>query len=124
MDVEVGQRDDRAHAVRRDELLQERDVCVVVDARRRDAQVRGVLRGRERVGVGGDRERMARERGHDVVTLADAGQQHGGHQSSWSLATVSERSPRRRLSSETTALVGMLPRLISGPNRLMSHVCW
>ncbi len=75
VDVEVRQRDDRADAVLRAEPLEEGDVARVVDARRRDPEVRGVLRGGERVRVGGDRERVAGERADDVVALPDAGEQ-------------------------------------------------
>ena len=54
---------------------QRRHVGRVVDQRHRDAVVRGVLRGRERVRVGGDDRRVLGEGGDDVVALADAGEE-------------------------------------------------
>ena len=39
--------------------------------------VRRVLRRRERIRVGGHHDRVLRERGHDVVALAHAGEQYG-----------------------------------------------
>ena len=62
LEVEVGERDHGAHVVALDQLGQERDVARVVGARRRDAHVGGVLRGRQRARVGGDDERVPRER--------------------------------------------------------------
>ncbi len=60
------------------QLPQERDVLGRVRARRGDAVVGGVLRGRQRAHVGRDHGRVLREGGDDVVALADAGQQDGG----------------------------------------------
>ena len=93
LDVEVGQRDDGADVVLGDELLEERDVAGVVDARRRDGEVGGVARGRERVGIGGDRERVLGERADDVVALADAGEQDRGALAA--IAALSHRRPAR-----------------------------
>src|SRR3954469_1215400 len=52
-----------------------------------------------------------------VGRLAVAG--HEDH-----VAIVSERSPRRSVSSESTSSGAMLPRLTSGPKRSMNHTCW
>ena len=49
LDVEVGQRDDRADVVLGDEPLEEWDVVGVVDPRRADGEVRGIARGCQRV---------------------------------------------------------------------------
>ncbi len=78
LDVEVGQRQDGADLVGFAELAQRLHVVGVLDERYGRADVRGVLRGRERRGVGGDGLRQAREAGDDVVALADAGEEHGG----------------------------------------------
>ena len=77
LDVEVGERDHGADVVARAQLGEEGDVAGVVDARWRDAVLRGVLRGRKRVRIGGDRRRELREAGDDVVALADAGEEDG-----------------------------------------------
>jgi hypothetical protein len=75
LDVEVGERDDRADVVLGAQLGERRHVVGIVDARRGEAVVRGVLRGCERIRVGGDRRRVLGEGGDDVVALADAGEE-------------------------------------------------
>jgi hypothetical protein len=77
LDVEVGQRQHGADFVLFAELAQRRHVVRVADERHGGAHVRGVLRRRERRGVGGDRARQLGEAGDDVIALADAGQEHG-----------------------------------------------
>ena len=76
LEIEVGQRHNRADVVLAAQLGERRDVRGIVDPRHRHASVRGVLGRRERVGIGGDRERVLGERRDDVVALADAREQH------------------------------------------------
>ena len=92
---------------------QERDVAGIVGARRRDAHVGRVLRGRQRAHVGGDHRRVPREGGDDVVALADARQQDRGLHV-WKRVNVSERRPSRRLSTPIRSCGRMLPRLDVG----------
>jgi hypothetical protein len=75
LDVQVGQRYHGAHGELVAQRLQRRNVAGVVDARNGAARVRRVLRRRERVGVGRHHRRVLGERRHDVVALADAGEQ-------------------------------------------------
>ena len=77
--VEVGERDHEPCLVRADELLQRREVTRIVDERNDRALVRVVERGRERVGVDGDRARAGTPKGgDDVDTLPGAGEEDGG----------------------------------------------
>ncbi len=78
LDVEVGQRQHGADFVLFAELAQRPQVTRVIDERDGCADVRGVLRGRERRGVDGDGAGQAGEAGDDVVALADAGQEDCG----------------------------------------------
>jgi hypothetical protein len=77
LQVEIGERDDGPDAELRAQLLQRRHVAGVVEARHRALMVGGVLGGRERVGVGRDRDRQLRERRDERVALADAGDEDG-----------------------------------------------
>ena len=72
---EIGQGQDGPHLVVLDELLEERHIARVVDRGRRAPDIRRVLGGRERVGIGGHDEGVLSERADDVVALADAGKQ-------------------------------------------------
>ncbi len=107
--------------MRGDDALEKRDVVGIVDPRRCDLHVGGVAGRRERVGIGGDRERVLAEHADDVVALADAGQQDGrtlAHEASdgaWNCASVSARRPSRSVSSDSTSVGGTLPRFTSGP---------
>ena len=78
--VEVGERDDQANVVLRDERGKRRDVAGAVDARD-ERQVVGVVeRGRHRVGVGGDGRRTGPAEGRDDIhALPGAGEEDGGH---------------------------------------------
>ena len=77
LDVEVGQRHDRADTVLLAQRAQRRDIRRVVDPRHRDADVGRVLRRRKRVRIRRHHQRMLRERRDDVVALPHARQQHG-----------------------------------------------
>ena len=78
LDVQVRQRQHRAHIVLRAQVFESRDVAGIVDQRNRSAYVRGVLGGRQRRGVGDDGRGEPGEAGDDVVALAHAGQQDRG----------------------------------------------
>src|SRR6185312_6792485 len=54
--------------------------------------------------------------------VGDPGAHHGG--GSEGITAVSARSPRRSASTLTTSSRATLPRLTSGPNRLMHQACW
>ena len=78
--VEVGERDDQLHVVALDELAKRRDVAGVVDTRDELEGVREIRRGREPVGVGGDRRRAGGAEGlDDVHPLAGTREENRGH---------------------------------------------
>jgi len=78
--VEVRERDDQANVVLPDEPRERRDVAPVADGRNERLMVGVVERGGQPVRVGHDRGRArARELGHDVDTLAGAGEEHCRH---------------------------------------------
>src|SRR4051812_41176940 len=62
-----------------EELGEEGEVVGVVVAGGRVARGRRVLRGGQRAGIDGDDRRVLGERADDVVALAAAGEQDGGH---------------------------------------------
>ena len=70
LDVQVGERDHRAHGQLGAQVGQGRDVAGVLDPGNGAAVVRGVLRRRQRVGVHRHRGVVLGEGGDDVVALA------------------------------------------------------
>ena len=76
LDVEVGERQHRAHLVFRAEVFKCGHIAGVLDQRDRSANLRGVLRRGERRGVGDDGRRDLGEARDDVVALARTGQEY------------------------------------------------
>ena len=77
LDVEIRERDDHPDAKALAQLAKGRHVRGLIDPRHRAAVIGGVLGGGQRVRVRRDDRRVLAERRHDVVALADTGQEDG-----------------------------------------------